>query len=136
MPEKVLGYLNPVGGGDPIPLLAKKLRIGRRDECDIVLKFPNISSNHCLMDLQEGYWFIRDLNSRNGVKVNGKRIALNLRKRIDPGEMISIAKHQYEVDYDPHELGAFGTPPQDEQVGNIMKTSLLEGAGLQKRRKK
>lgn len=136
MAETVLGHLTPLGGGDPIPLLRKRLRVGRREGCDIILKFSNISSNHCLLDLEEGYWFIRDLNSRNGVKVNSKRIPVNLRKRIDPDEIVTIAKHQYRLEYDPHELGAFGTPPQDEQVNNLMGTSLLEQAGLQKRKKK
>ena len=35
------GELVPLGGGDPIPLLKKRLRIGRREGCDIVLNFAN-----------------------------------------------------------------------------------------------
>ena len=37
----------PVGGGDPIPLKRGVLTIGRRESCDISLKFPNISGLHC-----------------------------------------------------------------------------------------
>ena len=33
------GELIPLGGGDPIPLLKKQLLIGRRESCDIVLRF-------------------------------------------------------------------------------------------------
>ena len=117
------GELVPLGGGDPIPLLKNRLRIGRRDGCDIVLNFSNISGHHALMELEEGYWFVRDLKSRNGVKVDGKRITVGMRKRIDPGKTIRFAKHEFEVDYDPHKLGAYGSPPQDEQLDDFFSTS-------------
>ena len=35
----MFGELVPVGGGDSIPLLQKKLRVGRREGCDIILAF-------------------------------------------------------------------------------------------------
>ena len=57
------GELVPLGGGDNIPLLKKKLVIGRRPDCDITLRFPNVSSYHCELELVDGYWFIRDLGS-------------------------------------------------------------------------
>ncbi|MEM0927304.1 MAG: FHA domain-containing protein, partial [Planctomycetota bacterium] len=69
-----LGQLTPTGGGDPIPLLKDRLLVGRRGECDIQLKFNNVSGQHARMTLEQGYWFIRDLNSRNGVKVDGRPV--------------------------------------------------------------
>ena len=128
------GELVPLGGGDPIPLLKKRLRIGRRDGCDIVLNFSNISGHHALMEIDEGYWFVKDLRSRNGLKVDGKRILQGLKKRLDPGTKLSIAKHHYEVVYDPTELGAYGSPPQDEQLDNLFNKSLLERAGLERKK--
>lgn len=128
------GELVPVGGGDPIPLLKKRLRIGRREGCDIILNFSNISGHHCLMDIEEGYWFIRDLRSKNGVKIEGKRILTGVRRRLDPGIIISIAKHEYEMCYDPSKLGAYGTPPQDEQLDNMFSQSLLDRAGLSRKK--
>ena len=130
--EKSYGTLVPVGGGDNIPLLRNRLRIGRRDGCDIVLPFSNISGHHCLMEIDEGYWFIRDLNSRNGVKVGGQKIIPGLKKRIDPGEEVAIAKNVYKCEYDPIENGAYGTPPQDEQAEAFFERSLLERAGLKR----
>jgi adenylate cyclase len=129
----MFGELVPVGGGDPIPLLTKRIRIGRREGCDIVLNFANVSGHHALMEVEEGYWFVRDLRSRNGVKVDGKRILVGLRRRLDPGAIVQIAKHQFEIQYDPSELGAYGTPPQDEQLDNFFGTSLLDRAGLNRR---
>jgi predicted component of type VI protein secretion system len=126
------GELIPTGGGDPIPLIKSKLLVGRRENCDIVLRFANISAHHCQLTLEHGYWFVKDLGSRNGTKVNGKRV---MRKRVDPGDMLAFAKHQYEVRYQPTELGATGPPPPDEEtISEIMARSLLDRAGLDRRR--
>lgn len=126
------GELIPIGGGDPIPLLRDRLRIGRRESCDVVLNFSNISGHHALMEIEEGYWFVRDLRSRNGIKVNGKRVSAGVRKRLDPGANVRFAKYEFEVDYDPHSLGAYGSPPQDEIMDNFFEKGLLDRAGLKK----
>lgn len=125
------GMLVPVGGGDPIPLLKDRLILGRREGCDIVLNFSNISGQHCRMTLEQGYWFVKDLGSRNGTKVDGKSI---VRKRLDPKCRISFAKHEYKVEYEPQDLGAFGPPPpDDDHMEELMKSSLMDRAGLQRR---
>lgn len=126
------GQLTPTGGGDPIPLTKERLLIGRRGECDIALKFKNVSSQHCRLTLEQGYWFIRDLNSRNGTKVAGRTV---IRKRVDPGTLIAIARHEYTVEYDPLQLGAYGPPPADDDyVEEMMRQSLMDRAGIRKRR--
>src|SRR5215207_6447920 len=43
------GELIPTGGGDPIPLIRDKLTLGRRETCDIPLRLPNVSGQHCEM---------------------------------------------------------------------------------------
>lgn len=121
------GELIPQGGGDPIPLLKKQLLIGRRESCDIVLRFANVSAHHCRLMLNAGYWYVRDMQSRNGVKINGVRVQ---EKRVDPGDILSVAKHDYEVLYTPAELGAVGPPPPDDMPNEIMNESLLARAGL------
>jgi adenylate cyclase len=126
------GELVPIGGGDTIPLLKNTLLVGRRENCDIVLRFSNVSGQHCQLSLDDGYWFVQDLNSQNGVKVNGVRVMT--RKRLDPGDKLSVAKHQYELIYSPAELGASATPPADDNDFNaIMGQSLLDRAGLKRR---
>ncbi len=127
----VMGELVPVGGGDPIPLIREKMLVGRRDSCDIVLKFPNISGKHCEFYLVSGYWFVRDLDSSNGVKVGGKRVK---DKRIDPGTLVAIAKHQFTLVYSPENNGAMGMPPPDPEDEPLMARGLLERAGLERRK--
>jgi adenylate cyclase len=122
------GELIPVGGGDTIPLLKPTLVVGRRESCDIVLRFTNVSSNHCQFSLQNGYWYVRDLNSTNGVKVNDVRISAE--KRVAPGDNVTIAKHAYRMMYSPADLGAVGPMPIDGSMAEVLGKSLLERAGL------
>lgn len=103
--------------------------MGRRESCDIVLRFSNVSAHHCQLNVTGGYWYVRDMNSRNGVKINGLRVT---EKRIDPGDIISIAKHKYEMQYSPVELGAVGPPPIEVSKSDIFGKSLLERAGLER----
>ncbi len=130
MPD--FGELVPTGGGETIALMKDKLTIGRNESCDIVLRFPNVSSQHARMTLLQGYWFIKDLESRNGTKVDGFKITS--RKRLDPGCNIAFAKHVYTLQYNPEALGAMGTPPSDDdQKEDIARLSLLDSAGLNRR---
>lgn len=121
------GELVPIGGGDTVPLLKKDLLIGRRESCDIVLRFPNVSAHHCQLYVNGGYWYVRDMKSRNGTKVNNMPVT---EKRLDPGDELAVAKHRYEIRYVPMDLGAVGPPPNDDLKSGIFGRSLLERAGL------
>ncbi|VTR94673.1 fha domain containing protein : FHA domain containing protein OS=Pirellula staleyi (strain ATCC 27377 / DSM 6068 / ICPB 4128) GN=Psta_3642 PE=4 SV=1: FHA [Gemmata massiliana] len=127
MAEGQLGELVPVGGGDAIPLVNDVMTIGRRESCDICLRFQNISGSHCELSLRNGIWHLRDLNSTNGVKVNGER---TLRRPLRPGDEIDIAKHKYIIQY---RLSA-GVKLEDifEEEDNVFGQSLMEKAGLEK----
>jgi adenylate cyclase len=127
MSEDLNGELVPTGGGDTIPLLRPVMTIGRRESCDIPLQFPNISGMHCELSFRDGYWSIKDLNSTNGIKVNGMRVQA---RPLKPGDEIAIAKRRFTIQYNlsadaQHELQALLT--EDE---NIFGKSLLEKAGL------
>src|SRR5580693_2989489 len=51
------------------------LRIGRSADCDVCLSHPMISRHHALFQRQaDGRLLITDLESINGVTVNGERI--------------------------------------------------------------
>lgn len=118
----MLGELTPCGGGDPIPLLGLKLLIGRRSSCDICLRFPNVSSHHCELEMKSGYWHIKDLGSSNGIKVNGEKC---LSKCLMPGDVLQIAKHRFRIDYAASDTSS---PPEEE---NPFAVSLMEKAGLE-----
>lgn len=118
------GELIPVGGGDPIPLIRPVLVIGRRETCDIPLKFHNISSRHAELTFQDGYWHIRDLGSTNGIRVNGARV---MQKPLRPGDQITIGKRPFVIEYTP----TAGRRALEEMIeDDVMSLPLLEKAGL------
>jgi adenylate cyclase len=129
MSFEVHGELIPVGGGDTIPLTRDTLVIGRRESCDIPLRFPNISGMHCELTFRDGYWSLRDLNSTNGIKVNGSRVT---QKLLHPEDEITIGKRKYTIKY---EMPA-GKRALEEVEEDIMSQSLLERAGLERPKRK
>lgn len=130
MSFKVNGELIPTGGGDNIPLIRERLTIGRRESCDVCLKFPNISGIHAELSFRAGYWYIRDCNSTNGVKVNGTRVQ---EKLLQPRDRITIGKRDYVIHYEAP-ISLMGRLDEEHQEEYIFGTSLLEKAGLTKPR--
>jgi pSer/pThr/pTyr-binding forkhead associated (FHA) protein len=126
MNYEVHGELIPVGGGDAIPLLRDLLTIGRRESCDIPLKYPNISGLHAQLSFRNGYWYIRDMNSTNGVKVQDVRVQ---EKLLHPRDEITIGKRKYIIEY---ELPADRRALDEVVEEDIMSQSLLEKAGLER----
>ena len=51
-------------------------RIGRDDDCDLLLKDPCVSRSHALIRrTEDGSYYLSDARSRNGTCVNGQRIS-------------------------------------------------------------
>jgi pSer/pThr/pTyr-binding forkhead associated (FHA) protein len=123
------GELVPVGGGDVIPLIRDSLTMGRRESCDICLRFPNVSGLHCELTFKDGCWTIKDLGSTNGIKVNGDRVP---QKLLNPGDTITIAKRSFTIEYTQNiSKQALDEIMEDETAG-IMDVPLLQKAGLEK----
>jgi pSer/pThr/pTyr-binding forkhead associated (FHA) protein len=125
MAANVKGKLIPLGGGDEIPLVRDRMIIGRRDSCDICLKFPNVSAMHAELTYKEGYWWVKDLNSTNGTKINGHRIIGQ--KILRPGDELEIAKRKFRIEY---EIVGPRRAMEEVEEEEIFSQSLLERAGL------
>jgi pSer/pThr/pTyr-binding forkhead associated (FHA) protein len=132
MATDFVGELVPVGGGDPIPLRRGVLTVGRRESCDISLRFPNISGLHCELAYKDaGFWQIRDLGSTNGIKVNGQRV---LSRALRPGDEVAIAKRKYTISYNLSPQAEAAIEAMLSEDENTFSQSLMEKAGLVKRR--
>lgn len=96
-PEVILTVLSGKDSGVQYKLLGQAVKLGRAPENDVVIDDVKASRNHASIEWrQEGYW-IKDLDSQHGVRVNGKPIkemALQL------GDKIVIGSTQFR----------FGTP--------------------------
>ena len=122
------GVLVPVGGGDAIPLIRETLTLGRRESCDICLRFPNVSGLHCELSFKDGCWTIRDKGSTNGIKVNGARVQ---KKVLHPGDVITIAKRSFTIEYNLT-VGKQALAEIMEDSADVMDIPLLQKAGLAK----
>lgn len=123
------GELIPTGGGDSIPLNNRVMQVGRRETCDICLKFPNISGLHCELSFRDGYWFVRDMGSSNGIKVNSVR---TLQRALRPGDELAIANRRYTIQYNLSADGQENLETLLSEVESLCNQSLLEKAGLAK----
>ncbi len=56
--------------------VAKQAILGSSPQCDITLTDPQVSKKHALLYRQGDDWYLRDLDSRNGVYHNGKKVAM------------------------------------------------------------
>ena len=121
--------LVPEGGGDPIPMQRESLTVGRRESCDICLKFPNISSLHCEFVFRAGYWSVKDKGSTNGIKINGKRTT---QQALRPGDEVAIANRKYKIHYDLDPDAEATLEKTLDVQEDFMSQSLMERAGLTK----
>ena len=70
--------------------------LGRSREADCVFRDPNISRQHAeLRRGQTGDWQIVDLDSTNGVKVNGRRVESS---RLSPGDEVTLGTTRFVFD--------------------------------------
>jgi Protein of unknown function (DUF3662)/FHA domain len=70
--------------------------LGRSRECDCVLNDPNVSRRHAeLRRGSTGDWQIVDLDSTNGVKVNGRAVDAS---RLSPGDDVVLGTTRFTFD--------------------------------------
>ena len=75
------------GTAPAIALYRPVLLIGRHVECDVRLDSPKVSRRHCCVATAYDRVLIRDLGSRNGVRVNGRLLD---ESRLFPGDELAI----------------------------------------------
>jgi hypothetical protein len=65
----------------------RRVVLGRSRECDIQVEDANVSRRHAeLRQEGAGYWIV-DLDSTNGIEVNGKRVK---RAKLEPGDTFTV----------------------------------------------
>ncbi len=65
--------------------------IGRSSKCQILIDRPTVSRVHCLLTVHGGgRAAMRDLRSKNGTWVDGKRLSPEIRKIISVSDQLSI----------------------------------------------
>jgi adenylate cyclase len=70
------------------------LSVGRTEGNDIVLNHPSVSRKHAKFEIRGDQWWIVDLKSTNGVKVNGNMVT---ESEVVAGDKILVGSVQLEV---------------------------------------
>jgi pSer/pThr/pTyr-binding forkhead associated (FHA) protein len=80
-------------GASPIIALQRPVvLIGRHVDCDARIESPKISRRHCTIAMAYDRVMLRDLGSRNGIRVNGRIVE---EVRLQAGDEVAIGPTLY-----------------------------------------
>ena len=71
-------------------LSKEKITVGRKPSNDIVLDDPTVSGLHAAF-LHMQHTYIEDMNSTNGIKLNGKKVN---KRQLNHGDIVQIGQHE------------------------------------------
>jgi predicted component of type VI protein secretion system len=101
-----------IRGSAPLIVLQRPvLLIGRHLECDVRINSPKVSRRHCCLAMAYDRVLIRDLGSRNGVRVNGRSVD---ESRLYDGDELAIGPILFRletIDENPETIGAPSARP-------------------------
>ncbi|XP_048026876.1 proliferation marker protein Ki-67 isoform X3 [Megalobrama amblycephala] len=87
------------GDGTEFPLTASCL-FGRKLDCDIRIQLPQVSKEHCKIELNENKELIlTNLSSVNPTRINGQ--VFNQSERLKHGDLITIIDRSFRFEYPP-----------------------------------
>lgn len=94
----ILRYVLPDGEQKEFELGRKAITIGRGADADVRLGDKLASRIHCGISCQDGSYYIRDFDARNGTFVNGRSIEVC---QINPGDRIQVGDTVITVEASP-----------------------------------
>ena len=100
--------------------LGRRTRIGRAPGCELHIDSQSVSRHHALLLKGTREIIIEDLNSTNGVLVNGRKVTRHV---LNDGDLLTIGETQFQCRLKP---GSRGTEPHEPAAGSVN----VPGAGL------
>lgn len=89
-PSRVL--VRQQDGKEVIHVLGRRTTIGRTADNDIPIDAHNVSRHHAVVLETAGHFVVEDLNSTNGLQVNGRRV---VRQALADGDRLTIGKTDF-----------------------------------------
>src|SRR5262249_12600792 len=115
--------LEPVG--PRIEVHRPDVIVGRHSEVDVRLGLPDVSRRHCRLVFEDQHWRVYDLNSLNGVHVNGEAMQ---EATLYHGDQLRLGTCAFIVEY-----ATPSTLPTDDVARGKVIQSLAEAMKEQKR---
>jgi len=107
--DKAKGHISVVRAGrvvDEHILSMPSYVVGRSEDCSIVIRSKFLSRHHALISNDSRGWSIADLNSTNGLQVNGRQVKM---WRLKDGDVVDIGECQLRFTSQEYELPDLGT---------------------------
>ena len=102
-------------GGLALVLAKPELLLGRHSAADVRLPLPDVSRRHCRFVFVHGGWRVVDLDSLNGVWLNGERVA---HADLHAGDSLRIGGFTFEVETE--------VPAPTDAAGSAILRSISE----------
>src|SRR3954447_126539 len=84
-----------------VPVVHDEVTIGRNDRNIVRLEEKDVSRQHGRLLREAGHYYIEDLNSFTGIRVNGEKI--NGRRLLHDGDLIQISEYDLILEEGPEE---------------------------------
>jgi hypothetical protein len=94
--EELRALLRQLDNPETVWLLSEQTSVGRDANNTIVLEDEFVSAYHATLTYKEGVWWLTDLNSTNGTRVNDKLI--DSPTPLNYGDIISLGDIQYRLE--------------------------------------
>ena len=105
-----------------------KFLIGREEDCDLRPDSRLVSRHHCVF-LQDGYTMrLRDLGSKNGTFVNGRRIGGT--EQLADGDVVAVGEMMLKVDLSAVGTSAAQRAHEDTAGPSMAQTDVFDGETL------
>lgn len=109
------------GDGTEFPLTASCL-FGRKMDCDIRIQLPQVSKEHCKIELNENKELIlTNLSSVNPTRINGE--VFNQSERLKHGDLITIIDRSFRFEYPPPKTPKKRLSGKDKTVQALQEKS-------------
>lgn len=124
-----LRVLKGAQAGREVAISVSEFLVGRGEECHLRPRSDAISRQHCIVAVKDGQVVIRDLGSKNGSYVNGKRVEGE--QVVQGGDEFRIGPLQFEVVIEQSIGGAKRPAAQNvKEVASRTAASPVEGLDI------
>lgn len=98
--------------GEQCELSPPGISIGRELDNDVILEQEGASRYHAKLEWKNSEWYLKDLGSTNGTKLNGKKVTPNESVKLKEGDNLKVGKQtmHFAEKYDESKASEAATP--------------------------